>query len=36
MCENNQIYLAKMCQQKDPVSSVTRNMGDAFLLLLYT
>lgn len=36
MRESSQIYLAKMCKQRDPVSSVTRNMGGAFLLALYT
>lgn len=30
MCESNQIYLDKMCQQKDTVSSVTRNTADVF------
>jgi len=34
MCKSSQIYLAKMCQQRDLMSSVTRNTDDAFLLLL--
>lgn len=34
MCESNQIYLDKMCQQKDTVSSVTRNTADVFFVVV--
>lgn len=34
MCEGSQIFLDKMCQQKDTVSSVMRNMADALFVVV--
>lgn len=34
MCEGSQIFLDKMCQQKDTASSVTRNMAGVLFVVV--
>lgn len=34
MCEGSQIFLDKMCHQKDTASSVTRHMADALFVVV--